>query len=276
MPNSDDEEETKVDEEAEEAADFGKKKKKDRMGKKGKKAAASKAEKEEEDDEAAKADEDEEEGDTAKAEDKKAEEKKDEGSEAPKEFPKVGYPFVPHDQMPAMVTAVEVTYCPIDGLPPDFCQYGPSWEKSRPWCLENFPQYYPELAGMSLADAKNVAEGVVEKSKVKELPGGKKKREVSPHVTIKRLARGGRKCVTSVIGLEGFGVKLEDAAKRFKKKFACGSAVVKGDAGIPDCVEIQGDFEEEVTELIVEEWTQVPREKIASMDGGTKKGGKKK
>merc|ERR1719221_339696 len=23
----------------------------------------------------------------------------------------------------------EMFYCPICGLPPDFCQYGPSWEK---------------------------------------------------------------------------------------------------------------------------------------------------
>jgi len=45
-----------------------------------------------------------------------------------------------------METAIKVVYCPIDGLPPDFCQYGPSWDKSKPWVMENFPEYCPELA----------------------------------------------------------------------------------------------------------------------------------
>jgi translation initiation factor 1 (eIF-1/SUI1) len=45
--------------------------------------------------------------------------------------------------------------------------------------------------------------------------------------------RQGRKMVTTVSGLEMFDVKLEDAAKKFKKKFACGSAVQKAShAGI--------------------------------------------
>merc|ERR1712039_127540 len=125
-------------------------------------------------------------------------------------------------------------------------------------------------------DAKKTAEEAIEKGKVKELPGGKKKREASPHVTIKKLTRGGRKCVTSVSGLEGFGIKLDDVAKKFKKKFSCGCAVVKGDPGQPDCVDIQGDFEEEVIDCIVAEFKSVPREKVTILDAGTKKKGKPK
>eukprot|EP00927_Polykrikos_kofoidii_P011594 TRINITY_DN14948_c0_g1_i1.p1 TRINITY_DN14948_c0_g1~~TRINITY_DN14948_c0_g1_i1.p1 ORF type:complete len:166 (-),score=30.43 TRINITY_DN14948_c0_g1_i1:379-876(-) len=62
--------------------------------------------------------------------------------------------FVPHDKQPPMQQAVKVVYCPNCGLPPDFCQYGPTWEKCKPWCLENFPQYYPHLSGVSLDEAK--------------------------------------------------------------------------------------------------------------------------
>merc|ERR1719221_291423 len=35
----------------------------------------------------------------------------------------------------------EMFYCPICGLPPDFCQYGPSWEKCKPYVMEHFPQW---------------------------------------------------------------------------------------------------------------------------------------
>jgi len=184
--------------------------------------------------------------------------------------------FKPHDSYPPMATAEMVPYCEICGLPPDFCQYGPSWDKCKPVCMEKYPQYYPELTGASLEAAKKTAEEAAEKGKEKLLPGGKKKRETSPHVTIRKLTRGGRKCVTCVAGLEGFGLKLDDVAKKFKKKFSCGCSVVKGDNGAPDTVDIQGDFEEEVIDVICEEFKTVPRQKVAVLDGGTKKKGKGK
>mmetsp|Transcript_86929 Transcript_86929/g.230227 ORF Transcript_86929/g.230227 Transcript_86929/m.230227 type:complete len:230 (-) Transcript_86929:260-949(-) len=183
--------------------------------------------------------------------------------------------FKPHDSYPPMTGPVEVEYCPHDGLPPDFCQYGSSWEKSKPWCIEHYPHYYPELSGVSLEDAKKAAQAASDKSKVKELPGGKVKRAVSPRVTIKKLTRGGRKCVTSVTGLEGFDVKMEAVAKAFKTRFACGCAVVKGDNGLPDSVDIQGDFGDEVIEQLCDKF-KIPKEKCTLSDGGTKKAGKKK
>jgi len=58
-------------------------------------------------------------------------------------------------------------------------------------------------------------------------------------VLIQRLQRNKRKFVTVVTGLEHFGVKLKDAAQCFKKKFSCGSAVVAGECGKPDEIDIQ-------------------------------------
>lgn len=183
--------------------------------------------------------------------------------------------YRPHTDFPPMRAPQVVRYCPTCGLPPDFCRYGPSWERCKPWCLENYPEYFPDLAGASLDDAKKSAQAVVEKQKVKELPGGKMKRAKSPEVTIKKLTRGGRKCVTTVGGLDGFGVKLDAVAKLFKKKFACGAAVVKGEAGAEDAVEIQGDFGPEVVDVICDEYKTVPRQKFSIVDGGTKKKGKR-
>mmetsp|Transcript_15622 Transcript_15622/g.43168 ORF Transcript_15622/g.43168 Transcript_15622/m.43168 type:complete len:258 (+) Transcript_15622:66-839(+) len=206
----------------------------------------------------------------------RAEEKAEEKEpEKPKEKPKpFSVEFKGHTEFPPMQAPCKIEYCPTCGLPPDFCQYGPSWDKCKPWCMEKYPHYYPELSGASLEDAKKTAEAAQEKTKEKELPGGKKKGAVSPHVYIKKLSRGGRKCVTQVVGLEGFEIKLDAMAKLFKKKFACGAAVVQGDNGQPDCVEIQGDFGEEVIEIVQSEHKDIPYEKFSCSEGGTKKKGK--
>mmetsp|Transcript_54967 Transcript_54967/g.154623 ORF Transcript_54967/g.154623 Transcript_54967/m.154623 type:complete len:227 (-) Transcript_54967:13-693(-) len=193
--------------------------------------------------------------------------------EKPKEEKPPEDPFKPHDAYPPMQGAAEIEYCPVCGLPPDFCIFGPSWDKCKPVCMERFPHYYPELSGASLDDAKKTAQAAADKGKEKLLPGGKKKRESSPHVRIKKLTRSGRKCVTSVVGLEMFDIKLEAVAKLFKKKFACGCSVVAGDNGSPDCVDIQGDFEMEVVELIMSEY-KLPQSKITVLPDEVKKKGK--
>eukprot|EP00392_Amoebophrya_sp_AT5.2_P014617 g14778.t1 len=182
-------------------------------------------------------------------------------------------PFVPHTDMPAMTEPVEVVYCPVDGFPPEYCQWGGKFEQCKPWLMQNCPELYPELAGVSLADAKETASkaksAADEKAKQKELPGGKKQRSASPKVwksrciSIKVAARQGRKKTTTIVGLDGFDVKLDAAAKLFKKKFACGSAAVTGNPGQPDSVEIQGEpGREELFALIKKEFPQINVKKI--------------
>ncbi|CAD7950805.1 unnamed protein product [Amoebophrya sp. A120] len=180
-------------------------------------------------------------------------------------------PFVPHTEMPEMTGPVKVVYCPEDGMPPEYCQYGGKWDLAKPWVLANFPQLYPELAGESLADAKETANQkkaeAEEKAKTKELPGGKKTRSASPKISIKVASRQGRKKTTTVIGLDTYDVKLEAAAKIFKKKFACGSAAVKGNPGQPDSVEIQGEpGKEELVKLLCKEFSQIEKKKIDYSD----------
>lgn len=43
--------------------------------------------------------------------------------------------------------------------------------------------------------------------------------------------RNKKKCVTTVSGLDAFGIKLGEAAKLFGKKFACGASVTKNTLG---------------------------------------------
>ena len=68
--------------------------------------------------------------------------------------------------------------------------------------------------------------------------------------------------ITTIYGLDTFGVQLKEAAKLCKKKFACGSAVVEN-PGVPDAVEIQGDpGEDEVRDFICSKFPEVDRKKF--------------
>ena len=66
---------------------------------------------------------------------------------------------------------------------------------------------------------------------------------------IKRLERNKRKHVTSIQGLEVFGIDLKKAAKQFAGKFATGSSVTKNIQGQEEIV-VQGDVSEEIAEMI--------------------------
>ena len=85
---------------------------------------------------------------------------------------------------------------------------------------------------------------------------------------IKRIERNKRKFVTSVRGLEAFGmvpyvctpgstvtleigVDLKKAAKLFAQRFATGGSVTKNAAGIDEIV-VQGDVSQEIYDMIAE------------------------
>ena len=69
-------------------------------------------------------------------------------------------------------------------------------------------------------------------------------------VTISRAKIKGKKSMTSVVGLETFGVDLKDAAKKFGKRFAASSSVKDLAGGGGKEVIIQGDVGEDVAAWI--------------------------
>ena len=75
-------------------------------------------------------------------------------------------------------------------------------------------------------------------------------------VLIKRIERTKRKCVTTIYGLDIFGVDLKKAAKMFANRFACGSSVAKNNQGQDEIV-VQGDFSDELLKMILKNWTNV-------------------
>eukprot|EP01097_Dermamoeba_algensis_P002908 TRINITY_DN215_c0_g1_i2.p1 TRINITY_DN215_c0_g1~~TRINITY_DN215_c0_g1_i2.p1 ORF type:complete len:186 (-),score=45.78 TRINITY_DN215_c0_g1_i2:1111-1668(-) len=162
-----------------------------------------------------------------------------------------------------------VVYCGVCSLPPEFCEYGSSADKCKEWAEKNLNNE----KGVSLVE-KGVGNLELEKPKaapkqeeVKMLPGGKVKRKEQPTILVTRQQRNKRKWVTIVSGLENFGVKLQDAAKIFAKKFSCGSSVVKVAQG--EQIDVQGDVQDEIIDIIMEKYN-VPAEAFFIIEEGKK------
>lgn len=142
-------------------------------------------------------------------------------------------------QLPAPVI---VEYDPVTGVPAEFNEYLPKdSEEYKRW---KAAQEGPEaLAALTLKDKDG---NEIEK----QLPGGKVKKKQKAQVVLESHTRNKKKMVTTVMGLEGFGVKLSEAAKLFGKKFACGASVTKNATGTEQ-IDMQGEFVDKLAELII-------------------------
>ncbi|XVF89086.1 hypothetical protein PTKIN_Ptkin19aG0102400 [Pterospermum kingtungense] len=189
---------------------------------------------------------------------------------------------------------VKVLYCPICSLPAEYCEFGPDFEKCKPWLINNAPDVYPHL--LKEADEKeaekvseqlqsvgisSAADGAASSAQpgdtsssskqedVKRLPGGKIKKKEKQEVVIEKVVRNRRKCITIVKGLDLFGIKLSDASKKLGKKFATGASVVKGPTE-KEQIDVQGDIAYDIVEFITETWPAVPETAIFFIEDGKK------
>lgn len=89
------------------------------------------------------------------------------------------------------------------------------------------------------------------------------KKKQKPEVVVERNTRNKRKCITTVTGLELFGVKLPEAAKLFGKKFACGASVTKSPSE-KDQIDVQGDVQDHIITFIMK--TYGAKNKITKAD----------
>lgn len=89
-------------------------------------------------------------------------------------------------------------------------------------------------------------------------------------VTVKRIERNKRKFVTSVSGLEAFGLELKKVSKEFGKKFATGSSVTKTPSGGEEIV-VQGDVSDEIKDFLLEKYKDIPEDNVELVDDKAKK-----
>lgn len=135
-----------------------------------------------------------------------------------------------------------VEYDPITGVPSEYNEFLPhDTAEYKKW---KAAQEGPEaLAQLTLKDKEG---NEIEK----KLPGGKVKKKAKPAVVLETNTRNKKKCITSVHGLDTFGVKLSEASKLLGKKFACGASVTKNASGVEQ-IDMQGDFVHPLAELLL-------------------------
>lgn len=99
------------------------------------------------------------------------------------------------------------------------------------------------------------------KEKEKKSSGKKKKKKSVPRVVLERNIRNRKKCITTISGLDLFGVKLNEAAKLFGKKFASGASVTKN-AENKEQIDCQGDFLDQAVDIILKQYKEVKKSDI--------------
>lgn len=179
---------------------------------------------------------------------------------------------------------VQVLYCGVCGLPPEYCEFGAEFVKCKPWLIQNVPDLYPDLLkeadgkeadkvadqlrGTSISNA-GAGSSAPQPEEVKRLPGGKIKKKDKQEIVIEKTTRQKRKCITTIKGLELFGIKLSDASKKFGKKFATGASVVKGPTE-KEQIDVQGDIAYDIVDFITETWPNVPESAVFFIEDGKK------
>jgi len=150
---------------------------------------------------------------------------------------------------------LQVVYCGNCGLPPEYCEFFPNYDKCRIWLEANLPSELEKVA---------IGGGTEEEKKGRQKRGGKglvkpkKAGKAGPkRICVYRAPRGKKKSVTVVTGLGAAGIDLKVAAKYLATKFACGSSVT-GD----DEIVIQGDVKDDLFDVLPEKWPEIDEDCI--------------
>ncbi|KAF7722186.1 Translation machinery-associated protein 22 [Apophysomyces ossiformis] len=172
-------------------------------------------------------------------------------------------------------------------MPFEYCEFSGTQEKCKQWLKDNYEDIHEALYNASevtegvkaLTVEDTAGEGKSDRTVVKDKSARleaklerENKKKMSTRVTIKRVERTKRKCITTIHGLDVFDVDLKKAAKMFANKFACGSSVAKNNQNQDEIV-VQGDFSDELHEMILANWPHVPEDNIDIVEEAKKKKG---
>ncbi len=117
-----------------------------------------------------------------------------------------------------------------------------SLNRCTPWLRTHAPEYFPDLfpeecaaklealklseeQGVELQAEEEESDAVKVAVPIEQKTSGGKKKKAPAEIVLMLGQRKGKKQVTIVYGLDLFGIKLKDAAKAAKRKFATGSSV---------------------------------------------------
>ncbi|KAJ6607692.1 translation initiation factor SUI1, partial [Mycena sp. CBHHK59/15] len=155
---------------------------------------------------------------------------------------------------------VDVLYCAVCTYPPEYCEFGAHLTRCKEWLHETHPDMYEryysdealqtKVGTLSLEAQEKLEKDTAKKeAKAEAKADAALKKKMASQIIIKRIERNKRKHITSVFGLEAFGVDLKKAAKQFAGKFATGASVTKNAQGLEEIV-VAGDVSDEILEMI--------------------------
>jgi density-regulated protein len=167
----------------------------------------------------------------------------------------------------AAVQPLVVVYDAVTGVPSEYNEFLPKdCEEYKKWKAvqsgENLEGQMANLGVAGNAAAGTAAAPAAEAAEKSSGGGSKKKNKGAPMVVLEKNVRNKKKCITTISGLDMFGVKLNEAAKMFGKKFASGASVNKTPDG-KEQIDCQGDFLDQAAELILKQYKDsVKREDV--------------
>jgi len=160
-----------------------------------------------------------------------------------------------------------IPYCEVSSLPFEYCEFSPLIKKCRENFEKTYKTHYPDVEGeeglaelmaqlgMTGGDAASKKAQSGKKPADPNAPAGssgKKKEQAPAQIVIELNNRNKKKHITTVKGLELYGVDTAAAAKLFGKRFACGSSLKKSENGQPPQIEIQGSCHLDLPAIIVD------------------------
>ncbi|XP_036834939.1 density-regulated protein-like [Oncorhynchus mykiss] len=147
----------------------------------------------------------------------------------------------------------KVQYCGVCSLPTEYCEYMPEPSKCRQWLEKNFPGVFARMSVVEFHQTVGLCLGG--RGQIKQ-----KKKTVPQKITIAKIPRAKKKYVTRVCGMNTFDIDLKEAQRFFAQKFSCGASVTAEDEII-----IQGDFTDDIIDVIQEKWPEVDDDSIEDL-----------
>jgi density-regulated protein DRP1 len=170
----------------------------------------------------------------------------------------------------------------IESAKQQYCEFGGTTKKCEEWLSSKHPDLHAQLYSEDAISA-NLNSLSVDAQKRAEKDATKKAAKAAAtearlahelatsKITIKRIERNKRKHVTSLSGLEAFGLDIKKVAKELGKKFATGSSVTKLPGGVGEEITVQGDLSEDILEWLCEKYEQVPEDNVELVEVKPKK-----
>ncbi|XP_042751346.1 translation machinery-associated protein 22 isoform X2 [Lactuca sativa] len=157
---------------------------------------------------------------------------------------------------------VQVLYCGVCGLPAEYCEFGPDFEKCKPWLIQHAAEIYPDLLQDPNAKEVDKVSNQLQSSSIAD--------GTSASVACRLFSTKTRTCKeTSRWQDKKEGIKLSEASKKLGKKFATGASVVKGPTE-KDQIDVQGDIAYDIVDFITQTWPDVPETAIFFIEDGKK------